>query len=751
MKSYSEIRNVKDSIYGIKLNLRSLDLNIAYTRGIDDPINDFIIPCLNNSNFLKLISGFFSSKVFITLFTGIKHFILENGGEINLIAGFLYKEDFDICNMTDEELSSFINSEIEKDILSKESMKRNDHLKLLGWLLKQKRLEIKLGIPVDKNGKLMKEYAILHEKIGIFHDNNGNIVSFSGSPNITYNAWLNNREEFKVFTSWGESSKYCYHDLKKFTNYWEEFGDEMLRIINFPIPVRKKIEKLAPENPIEIDFAEIDRIYLQEWMKTTVTQISIKLDEKSAWRYKKGYLKPEIELIKPFPHQKKAIEYLSVNRYLGFLSMATGTGKTKAAILASYRLYKELLKKSRPLLVVIIVPEIYLVNQWYKELIDYSTNVIACHSKSKWKENIENALKSLVFGLNDHFYVIATPNSLNLDWWIRIAEIVEGNAEILFIGDEAHSLGSPERLFILKRINPTYRIGLSATPQRYIETETEKLLNWFFLDGKIKLFNFDIKKAQKLGRLMRFSYKIYKSYLLDEEFRQFIESTKQIARASVNADKDEKSAKFFSLLLNERADIIKKSLSKIQLIHDLILDLIKSHKFVRTVIFCKDNDQISLIKEIVERTRKKFPLEIKHNIVVETISGKDELTERKEKIDWLISKRINALFAMKVLNQGVDIPLLERAIFISSSGSLTEHIQRAGRILRVHKSKPEIVEIIDFVIEPSDDQILKDLNSAKKIIEIETSRVEFFAEYAENHFELNNWIIKQKNRILPKI
>ena len=41
--------------------------------------------------------------------------------------------------------------------------------------------------------------GIHHEKVGIFTDEDGDSLSFSGSVNETWSGWTANSEEFKVF------------------------------------------------------------------------------------------------------------------------------------------------------------------------------------------------------------------------------------------------------------------------------------------------------------------------------------------------------------------------------------------------------------------------------------------------------------------------------------------------------------------------------------------------------------------------
>ena len=95
---------------------------------------------------------------------------------------------------------------------------------------------------------------------------------------------------------------------------------------------------------------------------------------------------------------------------------------------------------------------------------------------------------------------------------------------------------------------------------------------------------------------------------------------------------------------------------------------------------------------------------------------------------------------MKCLDQGVDIPCLTNAIFLSSSGSELEHIQRAGRLVRKSPSKPEIVNIYDIIILPSDSQLIFDkengTNYCAKIFNMEEKRIEFFSDLAQNSTEV---------------
>ena len=63
-----------------------------------------------------------------------------------------------------------------------------------------------------------------------------------------------------------------------------------------------------------------------------------------------------------------------------------------------------------------------------------------------------------------------------------------------------------------------------------------------------------------------------------------------------------------------------------------------------------------------------------------------------------------ALVASKVLNEGVNIPEANVAVVLSGSGTIREHVQRLGRILRRRKGKEAVLyEVVSK--DPVEDRI----------------------------------------------
>ena len=113
----------------------------------------------------------------------------------------------------------------------------------------------------------------------------------------------------------------------------------------------------------------------------------------------------------------------------------------------------------------------------------------------------------------------------------------------------------------------------------------------------------------------------------------------------------------------------------------------------------------------------------------------------KSRSDNLISSfergRNQMLISMKCLDEGVDIPIAKNAIFISSSGSPREFIQRRGRVLRTHKDK-SLAYIYDLYVVPPNG--VYPSIATRKIAKDEINRLTEFAELAVNKAEVLNLI-----------
>ena len=423
------------------ISLRDLRLKVSYDSDTDDFLNDFYIPVLSNSKIYYRMAAYFSSKVLALAARGMNNFI-RNGGEMKLLCGATFSdEDYQKIVEADENPEKIIEESFIKELDDLDDEFFISHLSALGWMLAEGKLEIKIAIPVEGKG-------IFHPKIGILFDESGDAISFSGSDNETAAAWSNfiNIEEFKVFKSWTNQKEFFDTDLTRFNKYWKGLTNRTW-VIDIPEVIKEKLIKLAPK--------DIDTFVIDEKLPS--------ISDSPGVKYKLR------------PYQEEAIDSWVNNGYKGIFKMATGTGKTVTALSC----FKKVFSQDNNLLTVIACPQTHLVDQWYKDVIEfYGGKIIKCFSSnSKWKKELKDFRKnSLLKIVDNNIVLLTTHKTLASDFFMEQVQKFKGKKFIIV--DEVHGIGSENQSFGLAEFYD-YRLGLSATPERYSDEEgTSKILEY---------------------------------------------------------------------------------------------------------------------------------------------------------------------------------------------------------------------------------------------------------------------------------
>ena len=97
---------------------------------------------------------------------------------------------------------------------------------------------------------------------------------------------------------------------------------------------------------------------------------------------------------------------------------------------------------------------------------------------------------------------------------------------------------------------------------------------------------------------------------------------------------------------------------------------------------------------------------------------------------------LQALVAIRCLDEGVDIPQVRRAFILASTTNPKQFIQRRGRVLRRAPGK-DFAEIFDFVVTPPDPDELPDSVAAleQRMFRKELTRIVEFTKLADNGTE----------------
>jgi superfamily II DNA or RNA helicase len=141
--------------------------------------------------------------------------------------------------------------------------------------------------------------------------------------------------------------------------------------------------------------------------------------------------------------------------------------------------------------------------------------------------------------------------------------------------------------------------------------------------------------------------------------------------------------------------------------------------------------------EIENETSKiidNYLIEIYNHFQTKMAKFTGETKNRDQILNQFKEGHLDALLAMKCLDEGVDVPQTKYAIFCSSTGNPRQYIQRRGRVLRTHKDK-EFAIIYDLIVKPSISHTNTDENLSKmekNIFLSELRRLVNFAVLSEN-------------------
>ena len=362
-------------------------------------------------------------------------------------------------------------------------------------------------------------------------------------------------------------------------------------------------------------------------------------------------LKLAVELI-PRPHQRQAFDAWRVAMFRGVAALPTGSGKTILAVMAAAYL-------KRP--AIFLVPTIDLLGQWAGVLEHFFGRPVGMLGGG------ERDIRELTVSTYDSAV-------LNMEFI--------GNRFALLVADECHHLPGPEtRLAAAMSIAP-FRLGLSATPE--LPDDRAKVLedllgpvvcqvNIDELEGKVLspyvTRQIPVPLDDDEAAAYEENRKIYVNFLRANQLNFRFQS--EWGRFLGLCARLPEGRKVFRAFLEQRR-IARGGEAKIR----KVWELVGEHAGERVIIFTADNETAYAIGR-----RFGWPV----------ITHRTKPGERKEFLARFREGVYTVLVTSKVLNEGVDVPAVAVGIILSGSGSVREHVQRLGRILRPAPGKEQAV------------------------------------------------------------
>lgn len=675
--------------------LRDVDILPAYsTDDGEDLLNSFYNPVLECAVQYDRVTGFFSPRVFAIAARGFRR-CAENNCKIRIITSVVVDDEtYDAINeatkLSDIStcIEDFSTNTLHSDL-------DYNYLQLFMYLYSEGYLELRVAAVRSGNG-------IFHEKIGIITDSAGDTISFSGSNNETASGWINNVEEFKVFKNWEPvQATYCNIDKDKFETYWNNESKRFKILTLNEAESQHLIRKNLDE---DLTIEEIKkRIYQQEMGDS--------------------YIDPEPPKKQLRPYQIEAINHWKDSDYISIFEMATGTGKTFTTVSA----LKEFLNDKGKLHCVVGVPLISLLVQWKEELSrnfgqDLQIIVASPSVEPDWRKKLMNLTIKCKMKQDVNFALLVPYVTLSNS---EVTEKIKRLSldDIVFLADEMHNLVTNRSIELLRNNLFRYRLGLSATPVRLWAPEESVIVKQFFGDDP---YVFSLKRAIEEEFLVPFNYFIQPVYLTVEEFEDYCEVSREIGHYGAMGD-DYKDSMMSSLL--KRARIKKNAENKLLALRDIIHDNKEKGNMHHALLYVDNTNMLNKVQRLLEEL----------NVVSSKFTGDEDISSRYSVIQALRDRNIDAIAAMKCLDEGVDIPSARNAFFISSNTDPREYVQRLGRVLRLdNDSEKTHANVYDFMVLPPAGTQYDDINERKigrSLVRNEVIRAKFFCELAKNSDE----------------
>ena len=686
------------------MTLDTLTLEDEYDKAYCDVAQEFYLPCMRHATYYYRTTGYFSSGIYLISWEALQDFI-DRSGKIRIICSPALSNEDKLAikkgleSQKDNRLARSLQSEFDRLLLDLGSVLP---AKLLACLIARNILDIRLAV--------MQNDSIFHDKVGVFGDENENLVGFRGTMNETYKglALDGNAESIDVYTNFSDSvkeAKRAKKALEAFTNLWEN-NIPSIAIYDLPTSVRERFLEISEKE----DYVEL--LYKIQQVKANKKKIAV-----------------DSRILRP--HQEKALKnWYDVGRR-GILEHATGSGKTFTAMCA----IKDSLQRNE--IPFIVVPSADLLQQWKRELElslseFYPTIYLCGDGHSDWKKHLSLITKYDPNNKNKYL-ILSVLATASTDEFISK---FKGGKHIFLVADEVHRLGSMQYRKILN-LESGPRLGLSATPQRFGDpVGTDAIYSYF---ERVLEPKYTLQDAIQDGVLTEYKYFPTPVSLTNEEQEEWNEYTKKICRRqAILRNSSEKTVGIWAdnqlkKWLIARAKILKNAHEKINAAVKIIEENYKDGQ--KWIVYCDNID--NQMEELTHRLKTRYRILEYHSRLNQ---------EGRKAVMNQFNMNGGLLISVKCLDEGVDIPTVTHALIIASSKNPREFIQRRGRVLRKSDNKP-LAYLYDLIVLPFHSEERTEDDPTLSIIEAELSRAIRFGKdspYPKSVIDLNNIAIDYK-------
>jgi superfamily II DNA or RNA helicase len=625
--------------------LADLSLQRSYRSGRDVLIDDFYVPCLEEAVIYDRAVGYFSSTLYHVLALAFSDFV-QRGGHMRLVCSpALTPEDFAAMKEADQ-IGRYAQSTVRADLeLLLAKPQAVPATRLLATLIASGIIDVRIAFAENPSG-------IFHDKLGMFEDPEGKRVTFIGSTNETWRAWGLNYESFDVFCSWKNE-------------------EQLLRTRDHDDTFRRIWRNREPG----VSVSHLEQVTQDQLAAIAEDDLDHAIDAvRSHHRYGGSPLigRPLME------HQRLVLEDWEANGHHGIVNFATGAGKTLTALEGTKRW------TNQGGAAVIMVPGREIHSQWIREIETEMPGAQILPAGAASNRDLWLQLLPIFTGPGNSAYerrivVVTNTTFATEDFQRRL----KSGDHLLIVTDEVHRAGSQRVLDALERADCGATLGLSATFRRQFDEEgTERLLHFY---GRVLMPVIGLAEALTLGMLVPYDYRLHELRLKDDEIEEYEQLTKRIGLlvgqgASVN---DANSP--LQMLLIRRARILKQARSKVPTAVQILRREYQHGD--RWLVYCDDIAQLRGLTEACLDAR------------LPALEFHSEMQSDRDAVLRSLGQHGGIVVAIRCLDEGVDIPIVDHALILASSTVEREYIQRRGRVLRQAPGTDKVsAEIHDLML-----------------------------------------------------
>lgn len=354
----------------------------------------------------------------------------------------------------------------------------------------------------------------------------------------------------------------------------------------------------------------------------------------------------------PFSHQAEALEAWVAAGKRGTVVLPTGAGKTYVAELAIFAAQRSAL---------VVVPTLELMSQWY--------------------DRLSTAFGEAVGLVGGGHHVIEDITITTYDSaYIHLEKL--GNRFGLLIFDEVHHLPGPSYALAAEGSIAPFRLGLTATPERpdggeaslvplvgpiVYRREITELEGDILAEYRVERIEVEMSEAEQARHDAERA--IYRNFISSRGIRMGGRNGWQnFLRASSRSAQGRRAF----LAYREQKAIAQSPEAKFFALEAIL----REHWGDRVLIFTNDN---------------ATAYRISRQMLIPAITHRTDAVERREILEKFREGTLRAIATSRVLNEGVDVPDARVGIVVSGTGSVREHVQRLGRILRRAENKQAVL------------------------------------------------------------